>query len=272
MSYSITTTLHGKRSEPETALMSPEKVAKRAADANPCYTAAFALTAGIAASHFWYNAAGTCPATASDDNINNAQCALASIFGVIFTFLTGFASYGTYRNPARRSVPAIGDPQTHLIDDYAMTFTRLEDKLAHPFPEDDGWTHYEVVGMHVAGRHNYTNVISFHRDGGGRVTHPLEDYDSDLQKRASQYTAYYGWTQGDVSTFTTLPVCQTRRAAAKAAEQLYNYGKYEDSGDFCADLTAGNYMLTHGNFAVLSGTFSKSVAVAVLACVDVCVC
>jgi hypothetical protein len=80
-----------------------------------------------------------------------------------------------------------------------------------------------------------------------------------LQKRASSaYTSYYGWRNGqDVQSIPT-----DKDTVDELAAQVWNFGKNKNQGQFCANLqgspqdTQFSRTLTHGNFAVITGTYS----------------
>lgn len=81
-----------------------------------------------------------------------------------------------------------------------------------------------------------------------------------LQKRAStsDYTAYYGWRNGqDVQSIPT-----DKDTVDELAAQVWNFGKKKNKVQFCANLEGGTQgqslsrTLTHGNFAIITGTYS----------------
>lgn len=62
----------------------------RTASHNPI----FVLAAGVASAAFWVLAAGVCPCTANDGDINKTQCGIGVASGIVFLLVGELAAFG----------------------------------------------------------------------------------------------------------------------------------------------------------------------------------
>ena len=54
----------------------------------------FVLATGVASAAFWVLAAGVCPSTANDGDINKTQCGVGVTSGLVFLLVGGLAAFG----------------------------------------------------------------------------------------------------------------------------------------------------------------------------------
>ncbi|KAH0218908.1 hypothetical protein KCV03_g6204, partial [Aureobasidium melanogenum] len=226
-----------------------------------CHNPNFVLGTGVAATMFWYQSGGVCPLTANEGNINNAQCGLSITFGAVFALIGIFAASGLV-NFGKRDLNGTVAPLLEdltILDGYAVSIRPVGSDLGHPYPAGLDWNNYSFEATNLDGSGaNLSSVFSIHSSGRRRLTMPLEEEEgSGPNKRSSKYVAYYGWTDGDTEAFVNDHICKTKDASMPAAEAIWNYGHNQNSGDFCANLVGpSGDVLTHGNFAILDGTFT----------------
>lgn len=170
------------------------------------------LQVGVASTATWiYMAAGKCPATANEDNVNNTQCGLAATYAVISGFFTVFQIQGLLRHgapDARRikgRMPAdidqiLGLPKANhtLIDGMHISMSTLE-----PYMDEAGelWHHYSWQAMEAESGKTLQANIRLHPDGRSQAVSAAEDAHTEggISKRATT-NAYYSW----VSTYRVL--------------------------------------------------------------------
>jgi hypothetical protein len=223
VAYSITTQNKRRslldRSQPRS---SPSSVFQ---ERNQCFTASFALAAGVSAAGFWVHSGGVCPASANDGNINLTQCALDSVFGAILSLLTAFSIRGIIVHGAsskRDDTARLPFNDTTIIEGYAITIRHVENDVIDLIPTGLGWTDYHLEATDLDTLDNYTSVYSVHDCGRKRITTDVAGGSVGLEKRASSYKAYYGWTDGDTSAFKSQAICKTKAAAKSGAEAIWN--------------------------------------------------
>ena len=233
-----------------------------------------------------HNAAGTCPVTANEGNVNKAQCGLNSILGVSFTLLSGFSAQGLYRHGESKREELLPYQDTSLIDGLSITMTPAGD-LPGPYYEStaDGWEHYHFHAQDLDDlSQNHTTVLSIHQESGrNRITAPVGTQET-LDRRSKHYVAYYAWTSGKTSLFKKQKICKTKDAAKHLAIRLYNvstvypntksptavcgrvgifanrighlqYAHSHNRNSFCANLFGKSAKLSDGEFAFVDGTF-----------------
>ena len=148
-------------------------------------------------------AAGKCPATAKEEDVNNTQCGLAATFAVISGFFSAYHFQGVLRHPAaavarslrsrtaeERDV-ALGLPKhnTTLIPGLNVTLSTLD---SHKDASGSTWYQYSYQGHDLETDHMHQATLRLHPDGRSQIFAPVDS--SAHEKRAeTAVNAYYSW-------------------------------------------------------------------------------
>lgn len=161
-----------------------------------------------------YMAAGKCPATATEDNVNNTQCGLASTYAVFSAFFAVFQIQGLLRKgaPDARRVKGrmpvdidqiLGLPKANhtLIDGMHISMSTLE-----PHMDEAGelWHHYSWQAMETESGKTLQANIRLHPDGRSQtVSAAEEDHTEGGISKRDNTNAYYSWVSANHVLRTT---------------------------------------------------------------------
>lgn len=89
----------------ETQPQTTDAIETRVSDARASefYNPLFALAASIFSAYFLTQAAGTCPLTAPESKINQAQCTLSLVFSIGLAIVCAISCVGIYRQDSNEA-------------------------------------------------------------------------------------------------------------------------------------------------------------------------
>lgn len=147
-------------------------------------------------------AAGKCPATANEGDVNKTQCGLAATFAVLSAFFSIYQAQGLYRHgaPASRRIKGrsldnideiLGLPKadTTILPGMSISMHTME---PHYDAAGEAWHQYGWGGVDQETGDAHHAIIRLHPDGRSQAMSEAPQGDSGLSKRASA-NAYYSW-------------------------------------------------------------------------------
>ncbi|KAF2167560.1 hypothetical protein M409DRAFT_54155 [Zasmidium cellare ATCC 36951] len=226
------------------------------------------LQLGVGSTAAWvYMAAGKCPATAKEEDVNKTQCGLAATYAVIAGFFTVFQIQGLLRHgapDARRikgRMPAdideiLGLPKANhtLVDGLNVTMSTLE-----PHMDEAGelWHYYSWNALELDSGKTLQATVRLHPDGRSQTVSAAEDADQNVSKRDTT-NAYYSWVNGNKANFNS--ASHGTSAVKQATASIWNYGKSKNVAEHCVNFedynTSPTKYIDHGSFAIVAGTFT----------------
>lgn len=216
-----------------------------------------AFGAAIASATFAYMAAGTCPATANEGDVNKAQCGIGATTSVFAAFFAVYQAGGLYYHngptTSRRDVALPHEDET-MMPGY-KTSMRYMDLMA----DDEGqeWHHYAISMHDIEAKHTHNSTLRVHPTKNRQYIFATTDNDShNLEKRAGVATAYYSWKNEDKYYYSNTP--HGTSVVNKISLQTWNHGHSNDISSFCADVqtVASATKWDKGYYALITGTFT----------------
>lgn len=227
-------------------------------DTRARYGVEMAFGAATGGFMFAYNAAGACPATADDSNVNNAQCGISATASAFSFAFAAWQAHGVWKYgapPTKRkrdsAVPiALPLEDTTLLKGHSITMKHVG--LSHP-PGSRGnatqWNQFSVVALDLTHGHVRQATLHVHPT---EVRHmvsvdaPAPSSGDKLAKRtniqaiystASEDKFYYDQTDTSVGTTNHL------------AEDTWNHAHFGFTGAFCANVeTDGGHLWNQGYY------------------------
>ncbi|KEQ71612.1 hypothetical protein M436DRAFT_65103 [Aureobasidium namibiae CBS 147.97] len=89
--------------KPSASLSSSERpISSLSNDEIAFHSPVFVLATGVASAAFWVLAAGVCPLSANDRDVNKTQCGIGITFGLVFLLVGGLAAFGLIHSDKRK--------------------------------------------------------------------------------------------------------------------------------------------------------------------------
>ncbi|CZT14950.1 uncharacterized protein RCC_00876 [Ramularia collo-cygni] len=222
---------------------------------------------GVSSTGAWiYMAAGKCPATAKEEDVNKTQCGLAATFAVLSAFFSIYQAQGLYRHgaPAERRIKGrslasideiLGLPKmnTTVLPGMSISMHTME---PHYDGVGEAWHQYGWGGVDENTGDAFHAVIRLHPDGRSQAMSEAPQENSGLGKRDSP-NAYYSWTGNNKSNFNSAD--HSKSVVKGTAASVWNYGKSHNVAEHCVDFTDYGQKPTryidYGSFALVNGEY-----------------